>query len=398
MQMLWIGCLESEEEFKVKASKGYDLASAQVSQKNLITGLEQEGNFTFDSINGSVLPPYPIYEDKIIEPVEWSHSEGAFDISVGYKNYRYVNRLNSKNAMICQAEKWINDRYKGGGVCAFVYSMRSAPMATACFIKKRIPQAKIYLIVTDLPQYMDLGQSKIKALLKKVDWISISRMKEKMDGFILYASQMARFLDIPNDKWMLMEGSYDIKETHEKSKHSGIKSVMYSGKLDNQYGIPMLIDAFRLIKDDNVELWITGGGNAEGYVRQAAAKDKRIKFYGFLPSREAVIDLQNQASLLVNMRLPSEEASNYCFPSKLFEYMATGVPVVSFKLGGIPEEYLQHLCIVEDESETCLMQTLEKWLNYDANMLTERGNKAKEFICEYKNLNAQCKRIIEFIS
>lgn len=32
-QILWIGCLESDEEFKRKAKKGYDLASAQVSQK-----------------------------------------------------------------------------------------------------------------------------------------------------------------------------------------------------------------------------------------------------------------------------------------------------------------------------------------------------------------------------
>ena len=62
MQYLWIGCLESDEEFKKKAKKGYDLASAQVSQKNLIEGLESVGNFSFDSVNGSVLPPYPVYD------------------------------------------------------------------------------------------------------------------------------------------------------------------------------------------------------------------------------------------------------------------------------------------------------------------------------------------------
>ena len=29
-QILWIGCLESDEEFKIKAKKGYDLAPEQV--------------------------------------------------------------------------------------------------------------------------------------------------------------------------------------------------------------------------------------------------------------------------------------------------------------------------------------------------------------------------------
>ena len=40
-QILWIGCLESDEEFRIKAKKGYDLASAQVSQKNLLYGIEE---------------------------------------------------------------------------------------------------------------------------------------------------------------------------------------------------------------------------------------------------------------------------------------------------------------------------------------------------------------------
>ena len=53
---------------RIKAKKGYDLASAQVSQKNLLYGIEDVSGIVCDSINGSVLPPYPVYEDRIIEP------------------------------------------------------------------------------------------------------------------------------------------------------------------------------------------------------------------------------------------------------------------------------------------------------------------------------------------
>ena len=100
----------------------------------------------------------------------------------------------------------------------------------------------------------------------------------------------------------------------------------------------------------DIELWITGGGNTEGYIKACAKKDNRIKFYGFLPSRQDVLQKQAEASLLVNMRLPSEPASGYCFPSKLFEYMATGTPVLSFDIAGIPREYLQHLYVVKQET------------------------------------------------
>ena len=172
-------------------------------------------------------------------------------------------------------------RYKGRDVIAFVYSMRSAPMATACRIKEKIPQAKIYLIITDLPQFMDLGQSRIKAALKKIDWQSIKENAEKslMDLFFMQ-KKMAEYLEIPSNKWILMEGSYDTAEQIVAIKGKK-KAVMYSGKLDEQYGIKMLVDAFMSIHDSNIELWITGGGNTEEYIKACAKKDNRIKFYGF---------------------------------------------------------------------------------------------------------------------
>lgn len=396
LQILWIGCLESDEEFKIKAKKGYDLASAQVSQKNLLYGIEEVSGIVCDSINGSVLPPYPVYQDRLIAPVIWEHKSGAKDISVGYKNDKYINRVNCKNAMLKAANEWCKTRYKGSDVIVFVYSMRSAPMATACRIKEKIPQAKIYLIITDLPQFMDLGQSHIKATLKKIDWQSIKKMQKKFDGFILYAEKMAEYLKIPSDKWILLEGSYDTFEQIMVVKGKK-KAVMYSGKLDEQYGIKMLVDAFMSIRDSDIELWITGGGNTEGYIKECEGKDHRIKFYGFLPSRQDVLQKQAEASLLVNMRLPSEVASGYCFPSKLFEYMATGTPVLSFDIAGIPREYLRYLYTVNQETVDALAKAIEETLSLDEASLQEQGNEAREFVINEKNTKTQCLKMWKFV-
>ena len=394
-QLLWVGCWENDKEFQAKAKKGYKLASAVISQGNLIRGLEEVTGCTFDSVNGAVTPPYPAYADKVITPVIWHHKKGAFDISVGYENKKYINRVNCKNAMIKAAKKWIRDRYKGGELIVLAYSMRSASMATACYIKRCIPKASIYLIVTDLPHFMDLGQNRIKAALKKIDWFTIKRLQPKFDGFILYSAKMASFLRIPKGKWMLMEGSYDAAETTfgELPKK---KAIMYSGTLDREYGIPMLLEAFMAIDDPEAELWISGGGNAEDHIKACAGKDERIKFFGFLPSREDVLELQQQASLLVNMRLPSEPASAYCFPSKLFEYMATGVPVLSFRLKGIPKEYYQYLIVVNNENVDDLKSALVKSLG-ETETLSYIGKRAKSFILNEKNSVAQAKRIIEYV-
>ena len=194
-----------------------------------------------------------------------------------------------------------------------------------------------------------------------------------------------------------MEGSYDTSEqiTAVKDKK---KAVMYSGKLDEQYGIKMLVDAFMSIQDSDIELWITGGGNTEAYIKECAKKDNRIKFYGFLPSRQDVLQKQAEASLLVNMRLPSEPASGYCFPSKLFEYMATGTPVLSFDIAGIPREYLQHLYVVKQENANALAKSIEETLSLDEVDLQKQGNEAREFVINEKNTKTQCSKMWKFVT
>lgn len=398
-RLLWIGCLESDNEFKLKCEKGYNLASAQVSQNNIVTGIKEILGQSIDTINGSIVPHYPVYKDKIIETVEWNSEEDSYNISVGYKNIKYINRLTCKNAMKKAATNWVNDRYNNEELVVIVYSMRSTAMATACQIKKMIPSAKLYLIVTDLPEYMDLGASKLKLFLKKIDWISIKKNQKLFDGFILYAEKMSEYLNIPDNKWLLMEGLYDGNELINKKENflKNKKIIMYSGKLEKEYGIDMLLNAFMKIQGSEYELWLTGGGNSEEYIKECVKKDSRIKFYGFLPSRKDVLEMQEQASILLNMRLPSEKASKYCFPSKLFEYMVTGIPVVSFKIEGIPKEYYKYITFVENETEESLVKTLKDLLEKKETERLEMGRQARQFILSNKNKLVQCNKIINFI-
>lgn len=397
MQILWVGCLESDEEFERKAMKGYTLASAQISQKNLIQGLEEVSGLHFDSINGSVLPHYPIYKDKKVVEIVWHHSISSYDVSVGYSNRKYINRVHCRNAMIKASKYWIKNRYQNEELIIFVYSMRSAPMSVACKLKQRIPNSKIYLIITDLPQYMDLDQSWIKKTLKKIDFVNINEMKNHFDGFILYASKMASYLRIPNQKWILMEGCYNGTEFDSEPSCVSKKAFMYSGLLNERYGIKLLLDAFMKIERKDIELWITGGGSAEKYIKECAEHDKRIKFYGFLPNRKSILAMQKNALALVNMRLPSEESSTYCFPSKLLEYMATGNVTLSFSIAGIPNEYKKYIIEIPGESILDIKTTIEQVLQMTEKERTNFGKDAKKFVLLEKTPQKQAKRIWNWI-
>ena len=101
--------------------------------------------------------------------------------------------------------------------------------------------------------------------------------------------------------------------------------------------------------------------------------------------------------LLVNPRTPEGEFTKYSFPSKTMEYMASGVPVLMYRLPGIPEEYFNYCYKVEDVGETALTKAIEDVLNKSSEELANMGKSAREFILEHKNPIAQMGKVVEFI-
>ena len=396
-QLLWIGSLEEDKEYGRKMKNGFDQTSAQLAQKGIISGIEFHRGVNFDSINGSVVNYFPLYQEKYVHEIRWSHKEDALDVSVGFNNIKYLSKILCKEKMIIAATEWLKTRYDlKKQLIVFVYSLRSAPMETAIFIKKKVPTAKLVLIITDLPQYMDLGQSKIKAMLKKIDFFNIKYMLPKFDNYVLYASKMAEYLGIPDGKWMLMEGFYNPGKIEYRQKTIPFEKriIFYAGMLSLQYGIGVLVDSFMEIADDRAELWLAGTGNAENYIKECANKDSRIKFLGLLP-REEVVNRQLRSTCLINMRLPSNAVSAYSFPSKIFEYLASGVPTLSFKLDGIPKEYYSYLITIE--SKEVLRDVIENTFNMDDKSLLEIGNAGRTFVLENKTVEKQTDRICKFI-
>ena len=393
---LWIGMCSSEEEKKHIVSCGGKLLSAIVSQDNLVCGLSKE--IEMDSINSVRVPNYPRYKEKKVKSFQWSRTGTSKDVSVSYLNYKYIGLYFKTKALEKEAKEWAKN-HKDDEVTVFVYSMHSPFMAAAKVVKKIIPTAKVVLIVPDLPQYMDLGMNKVKKFLKAIDWKKIQGLMKFVDKYVLYSRHMAEFLKLEDGRWTVMEGSINENDVLDEKveKNDNIVSVMYSGVCALRYGIPELLDAFSLIEEENYELWITGAGNAEALIKERAEKDKRIKFYGFLPSRKDLLLKQKEATMMINTRKPNEKASAYCFPSKLFEYMISGNPVLSFDIPGIPEEYFNYLVKMDEVSPKCIAECIKKVAKMPIDEITELGEKSKKFVVENKNKNAQAKKILEFV-
>ena len=389
---LWIGPGVGPTLLNMLTQRGGKLLSAQVSQNNLVEGLDAL-ELNMDTLNAANIDVNVLAR---IPAEQWSRKETLKDVSVGYRNVKYFNVLLRQKALCAEAKKWALEN-RGKDVTILVYSMHAPFMAAACEVKRIVPEAKICLIVPDLPQYMDLQMSRVKKVLKAMDWRRIQGYMKKVDRYVLYAKPMAEFLGLKDGQWIVMEGSFDSAQLARENlaPEAGKTSVMYSGVLDLRYGIPELLDAMELL-DDTYELWLTGDGNAVELIKERAEKDSRIHFYGYLPSRQDLLDKQAQATMLISPRRDVEEASRYCFPSKLFEYMVSGRPVISCLLAGIPEEYHEYIFPLPHATAQEIAQTIQTVADMPETERAAAGQRAKEFVLKEKNKFVQAKKIWEF--
>ena len=110
--------------------------------------------------------------------------------------------------------------------------------------------------------------------------------------------------------------------------------ILYSGRLEKQKGLEMLLDAFSQLKDRTVSLFLVGDGSEKAFLQQYAQKlgiGERTVFVGYTKNIE---EYYRSAKLTV--------LSSYFegFPNVLVESIACGTPVVAFDLPSGPGEII----------------------------------------------------------
>lgn len=106
--------------------------------------------------------------------------------------------------------------------------------------------------------------------------------------------------------------------------------VLFAGRLSEEKGVRVLLEAWARLRAP-IELRIFGDGPLRDEVEAAAARDTRIRLVGHVPA-EDVVQAMQRARLLVAPSVWYEGA-----PVVFAEAAATGLPVVSTRIGAIPE-------------------------------------------------------------
>ena len=391
--------LPGKEKEIIKNTKGQAQNAANSFQWKIIEGLDNWLLEPTTIVNSIFIGSFPRYYKKLfIKKEDFNHSnkENHKDYNLSFLNLPFVKHVSKYNGIKKCLKKKVNLKEYDVVVG---YIMTNAIVQGLNYAKKLNPNLKTCLIVPDLPEFMNLSGRRnfIFDCIKKRNNKVLYKQIQKIDNFVVLTKAMAEALHV-EDKSIVVEGvvsSNGLKNSTKKENKKDIKRLVYTGTLDQKYGVKDLVDAFIEIPQQDVELIVCGEGNTREYILEKSKQDERVKFKGLVCQEEAM-ELQRNAYLLINPRNSKEEYTKYSFPSKTMEYMLSGVPVLMYKLDGIPDEYDDYLYYI-NETENGLKESLLEVLNIPKEELQKKGENAQNFVLENKNNLVQTKKILDMI-
>lgn len=274
----------------------------------------------------------------------------------------------------------------------------SISVCIGALLASKINRVLSVAVVTDVYGMMIGDES--TSLIAKLASFANQWYINSFNKYILLTEEMNSVLNKKKRPYLVMEALCDASlspnDPTEIVKNQP-RTVVYAGGLYEEYGLKMLAEGFLAANVENAKLIYYGSGPYAEHFSELCSKHPNLEYRGVAPNSEVVKE-ELKASLLVNPRFTTEEYTKYSFPSKNMEFMASGTPLLTTKLPGMPKEYYPYVFLFKEETIQGYADAISNALSYSQDYLNELGTKAKQFVLNNKNNIAQGKRIINFIN
>ena len=379
MEIIYLGAFPPF--FLVKRSEG-KIDSLYRDYESMVKGLRGIPDVHLKVITSPDIVSWP--KGPLLLKREENYEEDV--ILVSELNISFIKQFWTILSLTYEAGKYI--RNYNGKVAVIIPYMVFRHVFTLWLLKKIYPK-KVYQICVVPDIFFP------KKLVNRIMNAFTKRMASKFDAFILYTEKMSDFLHIKKEQYEVIEGFREVP--NRKPILSTDFNLVYAGSLNLNYGIGRLIEAMSFVNDPNIQLHLYGVGTAEKIIKEACTRDKRIVFHGKVSNAKATEAIYS-ASALINPRNANDgKYTDYSFPSKDIEYMATGIPTLLCKLPGMPRDYYDYFVDMQEGLPKQIAQAIIHVKEMTVEERESLGSAARNFISYRMDSAKQAARIVELI-
>lgn len=264
-----------------------------------------------------------------------------------------------------------------------------------------LTHTKLVPIVYDMARMEMYGKS---FLMHIVEPYWLDRVHEKFiplcDGLLPITDAIPRDF-APKLKYLRVDGGVgdavvsalpklEVKEEGQRQQRTF--TIFYAGGITPWNRIDILLKYMETHPDRDLRLWLAGGGRDVPLVEAAVKKDSRITFYGFL-GPEKLNELYGACDMLVTLRDLIDPGLIYHYPSKTFEMLAMGKPLVITNSQHTKACYGDYCRVID----TCNLEAFAEGVTFFRKMSPKErlayGQRAREFALKNRKWSAWGKAI-----
>lgn len=378
---------ETSEEYS-----GISIAGNKM-QWNVLKGLVESGEFDIECLTITPFASFP-REKKLYQRKAMSRLlDTVKQTIIPYWNIPIIKQVSQIDSMYKEARKILK---KNPDAVIFGFNFFPQVGVPVRKLKKRFPQAKTVCLLADLPIDDKTNRKGFSKFLRARFDTSTWKNMSACDNFIVLNEYVAHTY-LNGKPYIVVDGGVDeddIKPYSFIPKNK--KNVLFCGALTEYNGIPNLLKAMVLIDDSEISLDIYGGGYLEAKIAAWVETHKNVNYYGKISNQE-VMQKQREAWLLINPRKIDDLIAKVTFPSKTFEYMLSGTPVLTTPLNGYSKEYYDKIFFTKTDSAEDIAEAILESFEKEESELREVTQRAHAFVCETRTWEKQTKKIVNFI-
>lgn len=235
------------------------------------------------------------------------------------------------------------DKSANSFVNRLVFSLK-----TALFLKRekgiiltRSLISSFIFSILNINHFLEIHQE-IKGLTK-ILMINFNFINSKNIIKIIFISRgLAKFYSFKKTNNIILHDACDTRDFSKKKPSKKIKKIYYVGSFYKGRGIDLIEKLAPLIPDINFF--------AYGMRNEKKKSTKNLKFFGII-NYSKVGKILNKADLLlmpyqtkisINSENYDDDISKFISPLKMFEYLATGIPIVSSNIKVLREKLIHN--------------------------------------------------------
>ncbi len=365
-------------------------------QENLLTALSEAGLPPDLILSQQPLRAFPNSTTLWKAKSQCQLTSGLDVQLVPFLNLPFLRPLTVGLAVIFELFKW--GWFYRKLPCKVIYTFNlTEPPGLFTFLAAKLIHAKLIASISDINIP---GETIPLTLSRKIDYWLQKKLIPRLDGLVVVSKKIIQDF-APEKPFVRLEGAINplviqhFSQSVRPPKSDTLFTIVATGSLDEANGFRELLAAMALLPA-HYQLRIAGAGPLQFLIQQQAAQDPRIEYLGYL-SFDQVLTMYDSADVLINMRLTQRMHTAYFFPSKMMEYLASGVPVITTSTGHIEDEYADFTFLLQEETPEALAQLIEQIAQLPRAIRLEKGRAAQSFIQDHNTWQVQGEKLADFI-